>query len=634
MTHRERMRLAIRGELPDQLAYVPRIDLWYNANSRAGTLPEKHRGRTQDEISRAEGWALHKVLADLLDQRGPEDMLHRDLGIYATRQAAFRYRFSPAVDIRVTREGFETRIEYHTPVGTVRTRQLYTEDLKKAGSTIPFLAEHAIKEKGNYRVLAYLFENLELIPDYGDWEKWAAGVGEDGICAACVTPAASPMHHIQREFLDPTAFYFHYHDNYKEMTLLAESMKAYFEQLLKIAVECPAELIFWGGNFDDMITYPPFFEKEILPWMQRVSHVLHDRGKLVHSHCDGENQGLLDLIRNSGIDMAEAICPYPMTKVPIEEYYRRWGDRLTLFGGIPSNMLLADMTPEEEFERYLDHLFKAIAPGRRFILGIADTTPPQAVFPRLSRIAERVESEGRLPLQAGAFRPLDQAQMATAAARPEQLRAGDERFKSIREDVRQADEEALGAHILELIRGGVGPQDIIDQGLIAAMEEIGRKFKAGDLFIPEVLLSARALNRGLSLLGPYLSAGGRASKGKVLIGTVKGDLHDIGKNIVTTMLRGVGYEVMDLGVDVKIETFLEEVRKHQPQVLGLSALLTTTLPEMKRVIDELDKAGLRKRVKVIIGGAPVNANYARSIGADGYAADASEAVDTLQRLLS
>ena len=248
MTHRERMRLAIRGELPDQLAYVPRIDLWYNANSRAGTLPEKHRGRTQDEISRAEGWALHKVLADLLDQRGPEDMLHRDLGIYATRQAAFRYRFSPAVDIRVTREGFETRIEYHTPVGTVRTRQVYTEDLKKAGSTIPFLAEHAIKEKGDYRVLAYLFENLELIPDYGDWEKWAAGVGEDGICAACVTPAASPMHHIQREFLDPTAFYFHYHDNYKEMTLLAESMKAYFEQLLKIAVECPAELIFWGGT--------------------------------------------------------------------------------------------------------------------------------------------------------------------------------------------------------------------------------------------------------------------------------------------------------------------------------------------------------------------------------------------------
>ena len=165
------------------------------------------------------------------------------------------------------------------------------------------------------------------------------------------------------------------------------------------------------------------------------------------------------------------------------------------------------------------------------------------------------------------------------------------------------------------------------------MEEIGRKFKAGDLFIPEVLLSARALNRGLSALEPYLSAGGRTSKGKVLIGTVKGDLHDIGKNIVATMLRGVGYEVMDLGVDVKIETFLEEVRKHQPQVLGLSALLTTTLPEMKRVIDELDKAGLRKRVKVIVGGAPVNANYARSIGADGYAADASEAVDTLQRLL-
>jgi len=633
MTNKQRMRLAIRGELPDQLPYVPRIDLWYNANSWAGTLPEEHRGRTQDEISRAEGWALHKVLADLLDQRGPEDMLHRDLGIYATRQAPYRYRFSSRVDIRVTRQGDETQIEYHTPVGILKTRQVYSEGLKKAGSTIPFLAEHAIKKKEDYRVLAFLFENLELIADYEDWLKWEAEVGEDGICTASITPAASPMHHIQREFLDPTAFYFHYHDYYKEMTLLAESMKPYFEQLLKIAAECPAELIFWGGNFDDMITYPPFFEKEILPWMQRVCHSLHGRGKMVHSHCDGENLGLMDLIRKSGIDMAEAICPYPMTKVRIERYYQAWGSKFTLFGGIPSNMLLADLTPEEDFEAYLDYLFKAIAPGRRFILGIADTTPPQAVFQRLVRIGERVNREGRLPLQAGAFRPMYQAQMARAAERTGPPHAGDDRFRKVREDVFQGDERLIGAHIQELIQEGVGPQVIIDEGLVAAMEEIGRKFKTGELFIPEVLLSARALNQGLSSLEPYLSAGSRVSKGKVLIGTVKGDLHDIGKNMVSTILRGVGFEIIDLGIDVKVEAYLEAVRKYQPKVLGLSALLTTTMPEMKRVIDELGKAGMRERVKVIVGGAPVNAQYAQTIGADGYAADASEAVELVHRLL-
>ena len=507
MTPKQRMRMAVRGELPDQLPYVPRIDLWYNANSWAGTLPEKHRRRTQDEISRAEGWALHKVLADLMDKRGPEDMLHRDIGIYATRQTPYRYRFSSRVDIRVTYQGDETRIEYHTPVGTISTLQIYTEDLRKAGSTIPFLAGHPIRKKEDYRVLAYIFENLELIPAYEDWLAWEAGVGEDGICAACITPAASPMHHIQREFLDPTSFYFHYHDNHKEMTMLAEAMKPYFDQLLKMAVECPAELIFWGGNFDDMITYPPFFEKEMLPWMQRVCDALHGHGKLVHSHCDGENLRLMDLIRNSGIDMAEAICPYPMTKVKIEEYYRRWGDKLTIFGGIPSNLLLADLTPEEEFEAYLDHLFKAIAPGRRFILGIADTTPPNAVFGRLVRIGERVNREARLPLQAGAARPIIPVQMARAAARVSPVTPGDDRFQRVREDVSRGDGGSIEGHIKELIRQGVGPQEVIDSGLVAAMEEIGRKFKTGELFIPEVLLSARALNQGLAVLEPYLSTG-------------------------------------------------------------------------------------------------------------------------------
>lgn len=634
MTHKERMRLAISGELADQLPYAPRIDLWYNANSWARTLPERHKGRTQDEISRAERWALHKVLADLLDKRGPEDMLHRDIGIYATRHAGYRYKFSPGVDVQVTYQGDSTRIEYHTPVGMVSTLTYYTEDLRKAGSTIPFLAEHALKRAEDYRVMAYLFENLELIPAYEDWLDWEAGVGEDGICSAYITPAASPMNQIQREFLDPTNFYFHYHDYHKEMNLLAEAMKPYFDQLLKIAIDCPAELILWGGNFDDMITYPPFFEKEILPWLQKVSDVLHSHGKMVHCHCDGENLGLMDLIRNSGIDVAEAICPYPMTKVRIEEYYRRWGDKLTIFGGIPSNLLLADLTPEEEFEAFLDHLFNVIVPGRRFILGIADTTPPQAVFERLVRIGHRVEKEGRLPLQAGAARFISPDQLSKTTVRVTPGKAGDSRFKKVKDDVFRGDDAGIAAHIQELIHQGLNAQEVIDLGLIAAMEEISRKFKSGELFIPEVLLSARALNQGLVALEPYLSTSGRAVKGKILIGTVKGDLHDIGKNMVATMFRGVGFEVIDLGIDVRVDDFLAAVKNRRPDIVGLSALLTTTMPEMKRVIEELIKAGLRKQVKVIIGGAPVNPKYAQVIGADGYAPDASEAVDLAHQLLA
>ena len=398
MTHRQRISMAVRGEMPDLLPYVPRIDLWYNANSMAGTLPERHRGRTQDEISRAEGWALHKTLLDLLSPRGPEGILHRAIGLYSVRQTVFRFRFSSDIDIQVRREGDATCVDYHTPLGEVSTKTIFTDDLKRAGSTIPFVKEHIIKRPDDYRIVGYLFENLELTPHYDDFIRWRDEVGEDGYCAAAVSVASSPMHHIQKDFLDPTAFFYHYHDYPKEMEALSKSVEHFYDQALKILSESPAEAVFLGGNFDETLTYPPYFKKEILPWIRKAADVLHAKGKRVICHCDGENLGLMDLIRESGMDVAEAICPYPMTKVKIEEYYERWADQLTIFGGIPSNLLLAEATSDEEFEAYLDHLFKVIAPGKRMILGIADTTPPHAVFDRLVRIGERVEKEGRLPL--------------------------------------------------------------------------------------------------------------------------------------------------------------------------------------------------------------------------------------------
>jgi 5-methyltetrahydrofolate--homocysteine methyltransferase len=166
------------------------------------------------------------------------------------------------------------------------------------------------------------------------------------------------------------------------------------------------------------------------------------------------------------------------------------------------------------------------------------------------------------------------------------------------------------------------------------MDVIGPKFKAGELFIPEVLLSSRAMNEGLAVLEPHLSGEAKTAKGKVLIGTVKGDLHDIGKNMVATMLRGAGFEVRDLGIDVNQELFIKEVEQYTPDILALSALLTTTMPEMKRIIGTLSEKGLRAGVKIMIGGAPVNARYAQDIGSDGYAADAGEAVALAKGLVN
>jgi corrinoid protein of di/trimethylamine methyltransferase len=631
MTHRQRMLMAVSGQMPDILPYAPRIDLWYRANAQAGTLPLHHQGRTADEISRAEGWALHKVVPDYVGH--PDAPLHRGIGAYCLREHVFRFTFSPKIDIRIKRDNERTVVEYHTPIGTATTTIIYTQEMRKSGVSIPWIEEHIIKKREDYRIVAHLFENIELVPYFDEFFAWQKEVGEDGVAATYFAGAASPMHHIQKYFLDATEFYFHYSDYQREMRALVESMAPLYEKALRIIADSPAEMVNWGGNFDDTITYPPYFEKEIVPWIRKAAEVLGEQGKLVLCHCDGENQGLLDLIRDSGMHVAEAICPYPMTKVGIGEYYQRWGDKLTIFGGIPSNILLSESSTDEEFDSYLDHLFKAIVPGRRFILGVADTTPPGGVFERLVRTGERVEKKGRLPLEGGAARPLSESVLDDAKTRVAPRAIRDETFKLIQENVLKGRDDVIVEHVQEMLRMGTSPDDIVQKGMIAAMEIIGEDFQNGSAFIPEVLLSARAMNTALDFLRPYLAGGTGEASGKVIIGTVRGDMHDIGKNMVTAMLRGIGFEVVDLGINVPTKEFVKQVADHQPDILGMSALLTTTMWEMRNVIQALKEAGLREKVRIIVGGAPVNQRLAEEIGADGYGHDAGEAVALAKGLM-
>ena len=633
LTHSQRILMAAKGEMPDMLPYVPRIDLWYNANSMADTLPEKHKGRTQDEISRAQGWALHKIVPEFLKIRKPEDNLHRALGIYSLKELVFNYKFSSDIEIKVKSEGDYTHVEYHTPVGMVNTTTVYTDEMRKAGASLIWIEEHIIKKPEDYQVVGYIFENLELTPDFNDFITWKNEIGEDGVAVTMASLASSPMHHIQKEFLDATEFYYHYHDYQKEMRALSERVENYYNQALKIIADSPAEAVLWGANYDDMITYPVYFEKEILPWIRKAADILGAKGKIVICHCDGENLGLMDLIRDSGMHVAEAVTPYPMTKVKIEEYYQRWSDNLTIWGGIPEILLMEETATDEDLESYLDLLFKAVAPGRRFIVGIADTTPAHAVFDRLIRIGERVEKEGRLPLEGGAARPISEVQLAEAAARVTPHLVEDEVFKIIQEDVLTGNHIEIKGHAQEMLDKGVNAQNILQRGMISAMEVISEKFKEGDIFIPEVLLSARAMNEALLVLEPYLASEKREVSGKVLIGTIHGDMHDIGKNMVITMLRGVGFEIQDMGVNVPTEKIVEQVSEYKPDILGLSALLTTSMPEMRKVIDALEAKGLRNNVKVMVGGAPVNDKYAKDIGSDGYAPDAGEAVDLAKKLM-
>ena len=208
------------------------------------------------------------------------------------------------------------------------------------------------------------------------------------------------------------------------------------------------------------------------------------------------------------------------------------------------------------------------------------------------------------------------------------------KYDALKQAVLTGDEATAVAEVKKALAGKADPGDVLNNGLIAGMEVVGKKFRSGEMFLPEVLLCAEVMHKGIDILNPLLAKSGRKSATTVVIGTVEGDIHDIGKKIVALLLEGNGFNVIDLGVDVKGEKFIEAVEKYKPQIVGMSALLTTTMPHMGEIIQTLKVKKLRDKVKVIVGGASVNAEFAKSIGADGYAVEAGTGVELAKKLIS
>ena len=206
-------------------------------------------------------------------------------------------------------------------------------------------------------------------------------------------------------------------------------------------------------------------------------------------------------------------------------------------------------------------------------------------------------------------------------------------LKVLAEAVIRGDGKTVKELTKRMIDSGVNPMQIINEGLIAGMNVVGIRFKAGDMYVPEVLMSAKAMNIGVELVKPLILETDMPSAGKVIMGTVRGDMHDIGKNLCIMLLESNGFKVIDLGVDVQPEAFVKAAKEHNAQVIGLSALLTTTMLNMKETLAILEEEGIRDKVKVIIGGAPITQTFADQIGADGYAADAGAAVDLCKQLV-
>ncbi len=209
----------------------------------------------------------------------------------------------------------------------------------------------------------------------------------------------------------------------------------------------------------------------------------------------------------------------------------------------------------------------------------------------------------------------------------------EELFLQMQDDLYDGLKEEVVAETREALDRGFSPQDILDKGLVAGMDIVGVDFRDGILFVPEVLMAANAMKAAMELLRPLLTASGASRIGTMVIGTVKGDIHDIGKNLVGMMMEGAGLEVVDLGINVDADKFIQAVREHQPEILGMSALLTTTMPYMKVVVDALGEEGLRDDIYVMVGGAPITESFAQEVGADAYGRDAAVSVEIARAYL-
>jgi 5-methyltetrahydrofolate--homocysteine methyltransferase len=206
-------------------------------------------------------------------------------------------------------------------------------------------------------------------------------------------------------------------------------------------------------------------------------------------------------------------------------------------------------------------------------------------------------------------------------------------YERISTAIMEGDSETIGSLVQKGLDQGLAAKDILDNGMVVGMTEVGVRFRAGDMFVPEVLMSADAMQAGLNVLRPHLVASGVKLIGKIVMGTVKGDLHDIGKNLVNMMCEGAGFEIIDIGFNADPEKFIDAIKEHQPDVVGMSAMLTTTMRAMAHTIKAIEEAGLRDKVKIMVGGAPVDAAFAERIGADGYGSNAPAGSDLAKKLV-
>ena len=391
MNDHERILAAIRGEVPDRIPWVPRLEFWYRARRRRGDMPAGLLGLSLREVTQRLGVGHYASVPDFTEREEETDMADHGLGIFNHPVLPYRVVLE-GVERRVTRRGQETFTEYQTPVGFLRTAEVFTEEMLDGGASIPWTSEHAIRQPADFDTAAYIFSRLRVEPRAGAWERRCRAVGDRGVAVAYVIGTACPIHHIMKELMPVEQFFLAQHDYPEKIDLLAEAMQPYYTAMKRVSAETGAEILLLGGNYDDSITHPRWFETHILPALRDYAGMLHSKGKYLMTHTDGENRRLIPLYLRAGFDIADSLCPAPMTRLTLEEIRAAFEDRIAIWGGIPSVLLCPDSVGESQFRLWIDRLVERYGHASRFVLGVSDMVTADASWDRLMYITEKVAS--------------------------------------------------------------------------------------------------------------------------------------------------------------------------------------------------------------------------------------------------
>jgi len=369
MTHKQRILAVARGENLDKLPFGARIDVWYNYHSAHNTLPEKYKGWSQTNIVHDQG-------------------------------AGAQYRFFSVVkeeyqDVEVIERNEPPYImtEYRTPLGTVSKKEIFDSS---EGPWIRYEMEKIFKSENDYPVIKYIMEHIIPVDNFEAFNKVSDEVGEDGMVMTG-TGLWSPVQRVMREIMGYELFFYELADHPAKVEELIEVMKDLRRRKLKVAIKCDLEIFNIDANWSDDI-HTPVFKKYFVPWLREAVEFLHSKGKLSMVHIDGEMKRLIPMFLETGVDVAEAWSPAPMTSVTTAELRKAWGDKVTIWGGVPS-MLFEPQYSDQEFDNYVLNLFKEVSPGHSFIVGMGDNLPFDGKIERVGRLVDLIEKYGHIPIE-------------------------------------------------------------------------------------------------------------------------------------------------------------------------------------------------------------------------------------------